>query len=178
MTSSSAPIAFASPEWCAAFEEAINANPGYRAAAKDWTARPVAMVVTAEPAIGIAEDMAMWLDVHQGECRGCRLVSRAEAETAPFVSSRPRAMEGSHPQGARSHQGDDAEQAEAHQGSHAHDGEVRQRPTKSSSSRPPRCRRSSSTASDVKQNLTNARKFFDHRHRECERGASDGAGRR
>jgi putative sterol carrier protein len=80
-----APIRFPSAEWCAAYKDAINANLGYKTAAKDWTHGAVAMVVSAEPAIGIAEDMAMWLDVHQGECRDCRLVSRAEAGDAAFV---------------------------------------------------------------------------------------------
>ncbi len=85
MTPSSSPIPFPSAEWCTAFADAINANPGYRAAAKDWTHGAVAMVVTAEPALGIAEDMAIWLDVDQGVCRGGRLVSRQEADAAPFV---------------------------------------------------------------------------------------------
>jgi putative sterol carrier protein len=78
-------LRFPSPEWCAAYKDAINANPAYRAAGKDWVHGPVAYVVTAQPSIGIAEDMAMWLDLHQGECRACRLVSRSEAEEAPFV---------------------------------------------------------------------------------------------
>jgi putative sterol carrier protein len=43
------------------------------------------MVVTADPSIGIAEDMAMWLDVERGNCKDCRLVSRQEAENAAFV---------------------------------------------------------------------------------------------
>jgi putative sterol carrier protein len=85
MTSGAEALRFPSPEWCAALKDAINGNPGYRAAAKDWTYGPVAMVVSAEPSIGLAEDMAMWLDVHQGECRGCTLVSREEADKAPFV---------------------------------------------------------------------------------------------
>jgi putative sterol carrier protein len=79
------PIAFPSAEWCAAYRDAINGNPSYRAAAKDWTHGPVAMVVTAEPSIGLTEDMGMWLDVHLGECRDCRMVSRQEADSAPFV---------------------------------------------------------------------------------------------
>jgi putative sterol carrier protein len=80
-----AALLFPSAEWCAAYKDAINANQGYRAAGKDWTHGPVAMVVTAEPSLGIAQDLAMWLDVHQGECRDCRLVSQKEAESAPFV---------------------------------------------------------------------------------------------
>jgi putative sterol carrier protein len=78
-------LRFPSAEWCAAYKDAINANPGYKAAAREWTYGPVAMVVSAEPAIGIAEDMAMFLDVHQGSCRDCRLTSRDEAEKASFV---------------------------------------------------------------------------------------------
>jgi putative sterol carrier protein len=79
------PMRFPSAEWCAAYKDAINGNPGYKAAAKDWTHGPVAMVVNAEPAIGIAEDTAMWLDMDQGNCKDCHLVTRAEAEKASFV---------------------------------------------------------------------------------------------
>jgi len=78
-------LRFPSVEWCAAYKDAINANPGYKVAGKDWTHGAVAMVVMADPAIGIAEDMAMWLDLHQGECKECRLTSREDAEKAPFV---------------------------------------------------------------------------------------------
>lgn len=84
-TPSQTTLRFPSAEWCAAYREAINANPGYRSAGKEWTHGPVAMVVTAEPSIGIPEDTAMWLDLHQGECKDCRLVSREEAEKAGFV---------------------------------------------------------------------------------------------
>jgi putative sterol carrier protein len=79
------PIRFPSADWCAAYKNAINANPKYKAAGKDWTYGPVAMVVTADASIGLLQDEAMWLDVRNGECDGCRLVSRAEAETAAFV---------------------------------------------------------------------------------------------
>jgi putative sterol carrier protein len=78
-------LRFPSAEWCVAYKDAINANSGYAAAGKEWTHGPVAMVVIAEPAIGIAEDTAMWLDLNQGRCNDCRLVSRAEAEKASFV---------------------------------------------------------------------------------------------
>jgi putative sterol carrier protein len=87
--SSLAKLRFPSGEWCGAYKEAINASPGYKVAAREWTYGAVAMVVTADPSIGLAEDMAMWLDVHQGECRGCRLVSREEAEKASFVLVAP-----------------------------------------------------------------------------------------
>ncbi len=78
-------IRFPSAEWCTAFRDAINANAAYKAAGKDWTHGAVAMVVSAEPAIGIPEDTALGLDVARGPGRDCRLVSREEAEKAAFV---------------------------------------------------------------------------------------------
>jgi putative sterol carrier protein len=78
-------IRFPSAEWCTRYMSAINSNAAYQAAGREWNLGPVAMVVTAEPAIGLPEDVAMWLDVHQGRCNGCRLVSREEAEKAGFV---------------------------------------------------------------------------------------------
>jgi len=78
-------LRFPSPEWCVAYKDAINANAGYKAAGKEWTHGAVAMVVTAEPAIGIPVDQGLWLDVHQGTCNDCHLVSREEAEKAAFV---------------------------------------------------------------------------------------------
>jgi putative sterol carrier protein len=79
------PHAFPSADWCAAYKDAINANAGYQETAKEWTHGPVAMVVKAEPKLGIAEDTAMWLDVHKGHCNDCRIVSFEEAKKAPFV---------------------------------------------------------------------------------------------
>ncbi len=77
---------FPSPEWVEAYKSAINANPEYRKAGKDWTHGVVAMVVKADAALGLPDDMAMWLDVHQGECRDCKLMPASEAEArAPFV---------------------------------------------------------------------------------------------
>jgi putative sterol carrier protein len=88
-TPSGAKLRFPSAEWCSAYKEAINVSPGYKAAAREWLHGPVAMVVTSDPGIGLEHDMAMWLDVHQGECRGCRLVSREEADGASFVLVAP-----------------------------------------------------------------------------------------
>ena len=79
------PYLFPSPEWANAYKEALNSNPAYKVAGKDWTHGVVAMVVKADPALGIPEDQALWLDVHGGSCRECRMVSAAEAQNAPFV---------------------------------------------------------------------------------------------
>jgi putative sterol carrier protein len=76
---------FPSPEWAAAYEKAINENAKYKEAGKDWTHGAVAMVVKAEPTLGIMEDQAMWLDIDRGSCQSCRMVPMSEAEKAPFV---------------------------------------------------------------------------------------------
>jgi putative sterol carrier protein len=78
-------LRFPSAEWCAAYKDAINANPNYKEAGRDWTHGPVAYVLTADPSIGIPEDVAMWIDLDRGSCRDCRMVSRQEAENAAFV---------------------------------------------------------------------------------------------
>jgi putative sterol carrier protein len=79
-------IDFPSNEWVIAYKDAINANPDYAKAGKDWTHGVVAMVVKAEPTLGIGEDMAMWLDVQEGKCKECKLLPAREAEEkAPFV---------------------------------------------------------------------------------------------
>jgi len=79
------PIPFPSAEWCAAYKNAINSNPAYKTAGKDWTHGVVAMVVKSDPALDIKEDLGMWLDVDRGDCRECKLISATEAQAAPFV---------------------------------------------------------------------------------------------
>ncbi|HLK38405.1 MAG TPA: SCP2 sterol-binding domain-containing protein [Polyangiaceae bacterium] len=84
-TPAGSPLLFPSDAWCAAYERSINDNPAYAVAGKDWTHGPVAMVVTADPALGLQNDMAMWLELERGRCTACRLVPREEAEKAAFV---------------------------------------------------------------------------------------------
>lgn len=77
---------FPSAEWTTAYKDAVNGNALYREAGKSWTHGAVAMIVKANAALGITQDAAMILDVHGGECRGTKFVSRGEAESsAPFV---------------------------------------------------------------------------------------------
>ena len=75
---------FPSDEWAKAFRDAINASSGYRAAAETWTFGPVAMVVKADPAIGLADAVGLWLDIEKGSCREAKVVTQAEAMKAPF----------------------------------------------------------------------------------------------
>ena len=76
---------FPSPAWVAAYEQAINSSDEYRAASTEWTHGCVALVLPAQPAIGMPEDIGIWLDLERWTCRGAKLVSRAEAQQAPFV---------------------------------------------------------------------------------------------
>lgn len=76
---------FPSMNWVAAYEKAINASAEYRAASTEWTHGSVALVMPAEPAIGVPEDVGIWLDLDRGACRAAKLVSRTEAQQAPFV---------------------------------------------------------------------------------------------
>jgi putative sterol carrier protein len=75
---------FPSAGWAAAFREAVNASEAYRKAGAAWTFGAVALIVKADPAIGLSEAAGIWLDLHQGVCRDARLVSPEEAEGAPF----------------------------------------------------------------------------------------------
>jgi putative sterol carrier protein len=82
---SAAGHAFPSKEWVSAYGDVINASEAYRAASTDWTHGSVALVLPAQPAIGVPEDIGIWLDLDRGVCRSARLVTREEAQKAPFV---------------------------------------------------------------------------------------------
>ena len=77
--------AFPSPEWVAAYGAAINASEDYRAASTEWTHGAVALVMPAQPAIGVANDVAILLDLDRGVCRAAQLVTRTDAQQAPFI---------------------------------------------------------------------------------------------
>ena len=76
---------FPSEDWAAAYARAINENPKYKEAGKDWTHGAVAMVVKADPKLGIEQDMGLWLDIDRGVCKSCKLMPATQAQEAPFV---------------------------------------------------------------------------------------------
>ena len=78
-------LAFPSAEWVAAYGAAINTSDGYRAASVEWTHGAVALVVPAQPAIGLAAETGVWLDLERGACRAAKLVTADEAKGAAFV---------------------------------------------------------------------------------------------
>ena len=77
--------AFPSAEWVAAYEAAINSSEDYRNASTGWTHGSVALVMPAQPGIGVPEDVGIWLDLERGVCRAAKLVARQDAQQAAFV---------------------------------------------------------------------------------------------
>ncbi len=77
---------FPSEAWTVAYKDAVNGNPNYKEAGKDWTHGTVAMVIKADPAVDLPLDMAMLLDVHGGECRSTSYLEADQAkQSAAFV---------------------------------------------------------------------------------------------
>lgn len=75
---------FPSEDWVRAYWDAIKQSD-YSETGKTWTKGVVALVCAAEPAVGIQEDVGIWLDLHEGVCRDARIVPAEEARKAPFV---------------------------------------------------------------------------------------------
>src|SRR6202012_3247419 len=75
---------FPSPEWAAEFKKQVQQSSAYRQAAATWTFGPVALLTRADPAIGLPEDIGLWLDIDRGNCSDVRVVSAVEASKAPF----------------------------------------------------------------------------------------------
>jgi putative sterol carrier protein len=84
-TTSRGTLEFPSAQWVSACGAAIDASPSYRSASADWTYGAVALVVRPAPALGLAEPVALWLDLDRGRCLGARLVTAAEAAAASFA---------------------------------------------------------------------------------------------
>jgi len=76
--------AFPSPEWVVAFKSALDNSAAYRQAGATWNHGAVALVVKADPAIGVPEEIGLWLDLAAGVCREAKIVTGAEAATAAF----------------------------------------------------------------------------------------------
>jgi putative sterol carrier protein len=75
---------FPSPEWAAEFMKQVQQSSAYKQASATWTFGAVALLTRADPAIGLPEDIGIWLDIERGDCRDVRVVPKAEAEKAPF----------------------------------------------------------------------------------------------
>jgi putative sterol carrier protein len=72
--------------WAQALCATLHADPGYRVAAARWEGA-ILLRVDADPDQGFAEDRAVFLDLHRGECRGARAARPADFDHASFVLS-------------------------------------------------------------------------------------------
>jgi putative sterol carrier protein len=75
---------FPSDEWVEAYGKAINDSDEYKVGGKPWTHGVTALVIKAQPDIGLAEDFGVWLDLHEGVCNEAASCSVEKAQTAPF----------------------------------------------------------------------------------------------
>ena len=73
-----------SEEWCAACCERLNQRESYRQAEAGCEGASV-LLMSADPAHGIDSDRAVWLDVNDGTCRGARVATAQDLETAAYV---------------------------------------------------------------------------------------------
>lgn len=71
-------------EWGEACCAEMNRRESYRAAAAQWE-DPVVLVMERDPALGVEEDRAFWLDLHHGRCRGTRRATEADLAQAGYV---------------------------------------------------------------------------------------------
>jgi putative sterol carrier protein len=77
---------FPSNAWASAYQTAVNQNPLYQSAGKDWTHGKVALVVKADPSIDLDKDMSVLLDVNAGTCNAATYTSADEARAAAAFS--------------------------------------------------------------------------------------------
>ena len=71
-------------EWCTACCAALNASERYAQAAASWQGA-VVLVMTADAAHGIDAERAVWIDLHHGRCRGSRVATGADRQSAAYV---------------------------------------------------------------------------------------------
>ena len=71
-------------DWAALWNDSINGNQEYKKAAAKWEGA-IAMLMTADPAMGIAEDRIVIADLWHGDCRGAKAADRGEIESTPYL---------------------------------------------------------------------------------------------
>lgn len=70
--------------WATAWHRELNASPAYREKAATWEGA-VALRMSADPALGVPEPRAVWLDLHRGACRDARPATAADLDGAAYV---------------------------------------------------------------------------------------------
>ncbi len=78
------PYIMGTPSWMAAYESMVRNDEEYRKLAQDWEGT-VVIHITAEPAVGLDEDMYLLIDLWHGDCRAVRLVPPEVGEAGDYV---------------------------------------------------------------------------------------------
>jgi len=70
-------------DWATLWNDAINANADYKAAATKWEGA-IGMIMTADGDMGISEERIVIADLWHGDCRGAAVGTSADLEEAPY----------------------------------------------------------------------------------------------
>ena len=70
--------------WAAGWAKEINASDAYRVAGLRWESGFV-LVMDSDPAIGLPEQRAVFVQLAGGECKAGRAATGEDLETAPYV---------------------------------------------------------------------------------------------
>jgi putative sterol carrier protein len=85
MESEKKPYAYFMPEWIGAWEAFLKADPIYREAAlPDWKGA-VVLHALAAPNYGVDQDIYIYMDLHQKECRSIRIVPAEYGKKGAYV---------------------------------------------------------------------------------------------
>jgi putative sterol carrier protein len=78
------PYILGTPAWIATYEKLIQSDAEYKKLAQGWEGS-VVIHITAEPAVGLDDDMYLLIDLWHGDCRSVRLVPTQVGENGDFV---------------------------------------------------------------------------------------------
>ena len=78
------PYILGTPSWIAIYESLIANDAEYKKLAQGWEGG-VVIHITADPAVGLDDDMFLLIDLWHGDCRGVRLVPTQAGENGDYV---------------------------------------------------------------------------------------------
>ncbi|MBW2005153.1 MAG: hypothetical protein JRI72_11205 [Deltaproteobacteria bacterium] len=78
------PYIIGTPEWASEFENKIQGDDRYKAAARTWEGS-VVLVFKANPEAGFEDDVFVFMDLWHGECHSSRIVPAEVGRTGDYV---------------------------------------------------------------------------------------------
>jgi putative sterol carrier protein len=80
------PFMIATPEWLMVYEKNLQSDTVFKKAGQGWEGS-VVIKILAEPEIGLDEDLYLFLDLWNGECRSIRIVPPEVGDNGSYVLS-------------------------------------------------------------------------------------------